>query len=229
MSTESPAPRLLVVEDCPITNRLLTELLTAEGYRVTAAADATGGLAAARQHPHDLAILDLHLPDGSGIDLARRIQPETSFLALTIDRTPAAIQASIAAGALGYLVKPLEAESFLRQVRVALERGREQRNLRRALRDNEIVNKALGVLMGFLRISAQQAFEALTARAMLCNVKAVALAEEILAASETLGQVTLRNRSTACLPDDARAARAFLNQFRLGSAKKHLSDFSGFR
>ena len=214
MPAEHPAPRLLVVEDCPITQRLLTELLTAEGYPVTVAEDAAGGLAAARNHPHDLAILDLHLPDGSGIDLARQIQPETPFLALTIDRTPAAIQACIAAGALGYLVKPLDAETFLRQVRVALERGREQRNLRRALRDHPTINKALGVLMGFLQLPERQAFEALAARAAARNVKAVALAEEILVASETLGRAEWDHRSKTCTPAAIRAARAFLDRFR---------------
>jgi len=211
MSAEHPASRLLVVEDCPITHRLLTELLTAEGHRVTVAEDVAGGLAAARQHPHDLAILDLHLPDGSGIDLAGQLPPETPFLALTIDRTPAAIQACIAAGALGYLVKPLDAETFLRQVRVALERGREQRNLRRALRDNTTVSKALGVLMGFLQLPERQAFARFAERAAARNTKAPALAEEILAAGETLGRTALEHRASARA---ARAARAFLEQFR---------------
>jgi CheY-like chemotaxis protein len=39
MPAEHPAPRLLVVEDCPITHRLLTALLAAEGHRVTVAED----------------------------------------------------------------------------------------------------------------------------------------------------------------------------------------------
>ena len=47
-----------------------------------------------------------------------------SLLALTIDRSPEAVQACIDQGALGYLVKPLDAETFLRHVQVALERGR---------------------------------------------------------------------------------------------------------
>ena len=148
MSTEQATPRILVVDDCTITCNLLTAILTTEGYHVTAASDGTSGLAAARDLVHDLAIVDLHLPDLSGIELAGLLQPEIPFLALTIDRSPAAIQACIDKGALGYLVKPLDAETFLRHVHVALERGREQRNLRRALRDNHIVNKALGRVDG---------------------------------------------------------------------------------
>lgn len=210
MPTEKTIPRILVVDDCAVTCSLLAAILVAEGYRVTAANDGAGGLAAARNRAHDLAVVDLHLPDVSGIELAGLLQPETPFLALTVDRSPEAIRACIEKGALGYLVKPLDAETFLRHVRVALERGREQRNLRRALRDNHTVNKALGVLMGFLQLPEQKAFEALVARASARNVKAVALAGDILAASETLGWATKGSRAGT----DTREARAFLNRFR---------------
>ena len=214
MPTEKMTPRILVVDDCAVTCNLLTAILSAEGYRVTAANDGAGGLAAARNRAHDLAIVDLHLPDLSGIELADLLQPETPFLALTVDRSPEAIRACIEKGALGYLVKPLDAETFLRHVRVALERGREQRNLRRALRDNHTVNKALGVLMGFLQLPEQKAFEALVARASARNVKAVALAGDILAASETLGWATKGSRAGADTREAVREARAFLNRFR---------------
>ena len=214
MPTEKTTPRILVVDDCAVTCNLLTAILSAEGYRVTASNDGAGGLAAARNCGHDLAIVDLHLPDLSGIELADLLQPETPFLALTIDRSPEAIRACIEKGALGYLVKPLDAETFLRHVHVALERGREQRNLRRALRDNHAINKALGVLMGFLQLSEQRAFEALVACASARNVKAVALAGDILAASETLGWATKGNRAGIDTREAVREARAFLNRFR---------------
>lgn len=216
MPTEKMTPRILVVDDCAVTCNLLTAILSAEGYRVTAANDGAGGLAAARNRAHDLAIVDLHLPDLSGIELADLLQPETPFLALTIDRSPEAIRACIEKGALGYLVKPLDAETFLRHVRVALERGREQRNLRRALRDNHAVNKALGVLMGFLQLPEQRAFEALVARASARNIKAVALAGDILAASETLGWAAKGSRAGTDTREAVREARAFLNRFRSG-------------
>lgn len=214
MPTEKTTPWILVVDDCTITCNLLTAILSAEGYRVTTANDGAGGLAAARSHAHDLAIVDLHLPDLSGIELAALLQPEIPFLALTIDRSPEAIRACIEKGALGYWVKPLDAETFLRHVHVALERGREQRNLRRALRDNHAVNKALGVLIGFLQLSEQRAFEALVACASARNIKAVALAGDILAASETLGGATKGNRAGTDLREAVREARAFLNRFR---------------
>jgi AmiR/NasT family two-component response regulator len=120
---------------------------------------------------------------------------------------------------LGYLVKPLDAESFLRQVRVALERGREQRNLRRALRDNHTVNQALGVLMGYLQLSEGQAFKSLTAYASARNERAFRVAGQILEAMERMSGV--RNATDRVNPDDrsgrdpVRESRAFLDRFRI--------------
>ena len=76
MAVDKATPHLLVIDDCPVTCRLLTALLTAEGYRITTAHDGTSGLAAARHHSYDLAIVDLHLPDLSGIEVASLLQPE---------------------------------------------------------------------------------------------------------------------------------------------------------
>lgn len=213
MSSKRRTPRILIIDDCSITCELLVGVLSKAGYQVHAAGDGLSGLASARAQQPDLAVVDLHLPDLSGIELAGLLQPEVPFLALTIDRSEDAVRACIEKGALGYLVKPLDAESFLRQVAVALERGREQRNLRRALRDNHIVNKALGVMMGFHQIPEQKAFELLVGRASARNVKAVVLAQEIIRACEALSDIkTGRDPDRAAL--DARQARAVLNRFR---------------
>ena len=222
MAADKATPHLLVIDDCPVTGRLLTALLTAEGYRVTTAPDGTSGLAAARHHGYDLAIVDLHLPDLSGIEVATLLQPEVPFLALTIDRSPEAVQACIDKGALSYLVKPLDADTFLRQVQVALERGREQRNLRRALRDNHVINKALGVLMGYLLLSEEHAFESLMAYASTRNERALHVAGRILNAIARIGMIkAIKNApcdataEVGATRDQAREGRAFLDKFRL--------------
>lgn len=219
MAAEKATPHLLVIDDCTLTCHLLTALLTAEGYRVTTAHDGTSGLAAARHHSYDLAIVDLHLPDLSGIEVAGLLQSEVPFLALTIDRSPEAVQACIDKGALSYLVKPLDADTFLRQVQVALERGREQRNLRRALRDNHVINKALGVLMGYFQRSEAQAFQSLMAYASTRNERALRVAGRILEAIEQMGRskTATRRGNGAGRParDQAREARAFLDKFRV--------------
>lgn len=217
MPSVKRAPHVLVVDDCVITCDLLTALLSKDGYQVTAATDGAGGLVAARNHKPDLAIVDLHLPDISGIELAELLQPEIPFLALTIDRTAEAVRSCIEKGALGYLVKPLDSESFLRQVRIAIKRGREQRNLNRALNINSVVDKAIGFLMGFLRISEREAFESLAAHASERNSKVVTLAKEILDASELINRARaakLSGQGAGDLMASRQEAHAYLNRFR---------------
>lgn len=215
MSVPKPPPCLLVVEDDAISRNLLTAVLTGEGYQVMAASDGMSGLVAARNRPPDLAIVDLHLPDMSGIELAGLLQPEVPFLALTIERAPEALQACTEKGALGYLVKPLAAETFLRHVHVALERGREQRNLRRALKDNQAINKALGVLMGYLSLSEPQAFEALIAYASARNLKTFDLAHRIMAAMTSIHAAIEAGASAeVAIRKNREAARIFLDEFR---------------
>lgn len=215
MPTPKAMPHLLIVEDDAVTRTLLAALLSAEGYPVQSASDGLSGLTAAKSQPPDLAILDLHLPDLSGIELAELLQPDVPFLALTMDRSPAALQACTEKGAMGYLVKPLEAETFLRHVHVALERGREQRNLRRALRDHQAINKAIGVLMGSLRLSEAQAFKALITDANTRNLKTLAVASQILAAMEHLNSVTgSESQRDAAPPKNRAAAQRFLDHFR---------------
>ncbi|MCC9000462.1 MAG: response regulator [Candidatus Contendobacter sp.] len=214
-----PTPKvplcILVVEDDAVSLNLLTALLTGEGYQVLSASDGLSGLVAAKNQPPDLAIVDLHLPDLSGIELAGLLQPEVPFLALTLDRSPEALQACTEKGALGYLVKPLDAETFLRHVHVALERGREQRNLRRALRDNQAINKALGILMGFLSLSESQAFKALIAHATTRNLKTLEVAGQIVVAIEHINTVTRSGSLMESAIHKNRAeAQIFLDQFR---------------
>ncbi|MBK8185619.1 MAG: response regulator [Candidatus Competibacteraceae bacterium] len=205
---------VVVVEDCPITSELLSALLSAEGYQVIAATDGVTGLAAARTHQPDLAVVDLHLPDISGIELTGLLPIDVPFVAMTRDRSDAAVQACIEKGALGYLVKPVDGETFLRHIAVALERGREQRNLRRALRDNHAVNQALGVLMGHLKIPEKAAFESLIACSSARNIKALILAGEILEACAVLSEAKgKKTKNTPPIPQ-AQAAEAFLNGFR---------------
>ena len=72
MSTE--APSLLLVEDDPILQQFLAENLTADGYELTVAETVRDGLRELEHRQPDLAIVDLGLPDGSGLDLIARVR-----------------------------------------------------------------------------------------------------------------------------------------------------------
>ena len=66
--------RVLVVDDEPQILRALQTNLRGAGYEVATAATARDALAAAAMRPPDAVILDLVLPDGSGIDVARELR-----------------------------------------------------------------------------------------------------------------------------------------------------------
>lgn len=103
-------PRLLLVEDDSISRSFMMAALEALPARVDAADSMTGALAL--ESGHDLWLLDVNLPDGSGIQLLAQLQaqsPNTPALAHTADDSPALHGQLLAAGFLGVLVKPLTA------------------------------------------------------------------------------------------------------------------------
>ena len=66
--------RVLVVEDEPTIAESVAARLRAEGFAVEVAGDGPGAVAAARRTQPDAVVLDVMLPDGSGLDLCRRIR-----------------------------------------------------------------------------------------------------------------------------------------------------------
>lgn len=95
----------------------LTEMgMTVLGVYTTA----DSGLAGAREHRPDMVLLDLGLPDRSGLDLGRDILqelPETKVVALTALEDEKSVQDALRAGFHGYLTKQTEADLFRRALR----------------------------------------------------------------------------------------------------------------
>ena len=65
---------LLVIEDDPDSSSLLELYFTSKNYQVTVAARGADGLARARQHPPDLILLDINLPDMDGLAVCRELR-----------------------------------------------------------------------------------------------------------------------------------------------------------
>ena len=72
--------RILLVEDHADTARIMRWLLTADGHAVQWAGDVAAGLKLAAAHEFDLLMSDLGLPDGTGVDLMRRLRQDGSTL-----------------------------------------------------------------------------------------------------------------------------------------------------
>src|SRR5215216_1693607 len=125
--TEGPI-RLLVVDDHWLVRMGLTTLFAnLRNFAVVAeAATAQAAIAAAQQHSPDVVIMDVRLPDGSGIEACRQIRsdnPSTRVIMLTSFSDEDAVIAAILAGASGYLLKQSESERLIAAIETAAAGG----------------------------------------------------------------------------------------------------------
>jgi two-component system response regulator DevR len=110
--------RLLVVDDHEVVRQGLVALLDRrEGFQVVAEAGTVAeALQAARYHQPDIVVMDVRLPDGSGIEACREIRaelPETRVVMLTSYPDDEAVLSAIVAGASGYLLKQIRARDLV--------------------------------------------------------------------------------------------------------------------
>jgi DNA-binding NtrC family response regulator len=128
MTTPTPPPlNLLLVDDDDQLRQALERRFRRQGWGVTTAASVADALARAGQARHDVALLDLHLPDGTGIELLERLkegQPELEALMLTGHGSiETAIQA-MKKGAYDYLTKPFHLPDLDVHIEKAYEKVR---------------------------------------------------------------------------------------------------------
>jgi two-component system, OmpR family, KDP operon response regulator KdpE len=115
-------PLVLLVEDDPQMRRFLRATLTARGFRLIEAETLAAAEIAATSQSPDLVLLDLGLPDGDGIDLARRMREWTQVPILVISARGCEADKvhALDAGADDYVTKPFGVDELLARMRVAL-------------------------------------------------------------------------------------------------------------
>ncbi len=116
---------ILIVEDDSTVREMLALNLKAEGHEVMTAADGEIGLAAARESPHDLIVLDVMLPKLDGLSICRLIRKDSNvpILMLTARGTEVDKIVGLESGADDYIVKPFSLGEFLARVRALLRRS----------------------------------------------------------------------------------------------------------
>jgi len=119
--------RILLVDDDSEILQLLSDFFTKRGYKVSVAKDFEGALSAMDEQP-DIAILDVMLSDGNGMDLCRIIceQHSTPSIMLTAVESDINRVMSYELGAVHYNTKPINTEVLLAQVRAALRKKQSQ-------------------------------------------------------------------------------------------------------
>jgi two-component system, OmpR family, KDP operon response regulator KdpE len=116
--------RVLVVDDEPQILRALRTSLRGAGYDVETAETGEGALAAAAMRPPEAVILDLVLPDGTGIDVLRELRKWTSAPVILLSAIGEEREkvAALDAGADDYVQKPVGIDELLARLRAVLRR-----------------------------------------------------------------------------------------------------------
>src|ERR1700722_12097264 len=157
-SGPAPAGAVLIVDDEVEIRESLQTLLEIEGYAVETAGSGEEGLVRIGEHPFDLILLDLALPDRNGLELLpeiRAIDPQISVIMITAYGTVENAVGAMQAGAANFIQKPWDNEKLLADVRAAIGwRRAEEENvqLKRALKQRYNFENIVGKSEPMLKI-----------------------------------------------------------------------------
>jgi response regulator NasT len=189
---------VLLADDDPLIVATLGHVLKSAGYDVLEAYDSGAALAACIEFRPTLAIIDYGLPGTNGVELARLIAERTSVpvMFLSAYNDEAIVRSAIAAGAMTYLVKPIDTLQVLPAVTAAVQRANELRALREqtnqlstALQTGRTVSLATGLVMARFQISQQEALERMRRHARSRRTRLEAFANELLKANDEAGKL----------------------------------------
>lgn len=124
-SAPQRSARILVIDDEEQIRRALRSVLQARHYTVELAADGAEGLECAADHAPDLVILDLTLPDMSGLEVAENLRAWYAgpIIVLSVRDSDADKIAALDLGADDYLTKPFSSGELLARIRAHLRRA----------------------------------------------------------------------------------------------------------
>jgi DNA-binding NarL/FixJ family response regulator len=199
-----PSLRALVVDDHPLFRFGVCTLLAADGIEVVG--EAAGGVlavdAVAALCP-DVVLMDLHLPDISGVNATRQIvaeQPATGVLVLTMSDDSESVFAAMRAGARGYLLKDAEPDEIIRAVHAVARRE--------AIFGPDIATRVLGFFSS-PTLTADPVFPELTAREReVLSLIAGGYSNAAIAKTLSLSPKTVRNHISSVFAKLRVAGRA---------------------
>jgi response regulator of citrate/malate metabolism len=191
--TGVPTKVLVVEDEAVVAQVLVDEVAAAPGYAV--AGHTSSGADALRQMVSDggidLVLLDIQLPDMSGIDVLRRLRAagcNVDVMAVTVLRDPSVLQAAMALGVVHYLLKPFTATT----VHQKLEHYRVFRARRLAVAGCAVVQQDIDEIFNALRAMAvdtlpkgvgQESLHAVAAKLRHSGAMSAAQVAEILGTS----------------------------------------------
>jgi PAS domain S-box-containing protein len=122
VASGSDRPRLLVADDHPVNREVIQQQLTLLGLTADLAADGREALELWRRHRHGVVLLDIHMPELDGFDVARSIRREeiaaglarTGLIAVTANAIKGEDERCFAAGMDGFVPKPISLDALTR-------------------------------------------------------------------------------------------------------------------
>jgi two-component system, response regulator PdtaR len=186
----NPSLRIVVADDEPDMRDYFRKSLPRMGHQVMAAAK--NGLELVelcRVHRPDLVITDIKMPEMDGIDAAIQIYRDRPVPVILVSafHDPELLARAESDHILGYLVKPIEQADLEPMIALAMRRfqqfdelQREAADLRQALDDRKVIERAKGVLMKRAAVDEEEAFRRLRKLARDENRKLVDIAQMML-------------------------------------------------
>lgn len=122
---------ILIIDDEPQIRKLLQINLEANDYKVIQAVNAKEGLLFAANHPPDLIILDIGLPDKSGHEVLKELREwyNKSIIILSVINNEKDIINALDHGATDYLTKPFRTGELLARIRASIKRNQNSENV----------------------------------------------------------------------------------------------------
>lgn len=116
---------ILIIDDEPQIRKLLQIALESNGYMVREAATGKEGVLLAANHPPELILLDIGLPDTSGQEILKQLRGwfSKSIIMLTVQNSEADIVTALDNGASDYLTKPFRTGELLARIRSSIRRN----------------------------------------------------------------------------------------------------------
>ena len=120
--------KILLVEDNPVNRRLAEFLLRSQGYQVRAATNAQEAFDTIKAERPDLILMDVQLPGMDGLEATRKLKEDPTtrdipVVAVTSYAMKGDREKALAAGCSGYITKPIDKDTFVREVASVLGGG----------------------------------------------------------------------------------------------------------
>jgi response regulator NasT len=190
--------RILFADDEPEVRDYFQEMLTKLGHQVTLAPDGRQLVELARQARPDVVITDIMMPDMDGIQAAQEVnrEQEVPVILVSAHHDKQLLARLSDEPVMAYLIKPIKEADVQTALAVAMLRfeqfqalRREARDLRQALEDRKLLERAKGAVMKRNGVDEQEAFRRMKKMASDNNRKLVDIAKSIVGAEDVFVQL----------------------------------------